>query len=181
MALLGVAFFGSAVASGCGGKNDGSDTKGDAAAGGASEALSSGDAAPGRVQARVDFSHSYVHVACGADASSDPVSMNADVVFDAPAGQSPDSVTFPVGRLVFGDPPLLTWNFDVMTAPIDGPAPPPPEVVETLRKVPGSGSGAGTGALCDYCDAVAEFDLEVKSPGQSPYWTGAYGIVLCNY
>jgi hypothetical protein len=146
---------------------------------GDSSAMADADDAGGRVQITFNYSApSFIDLDCRPNAL-DPVGVDVDVVFDSPAGQGPQAVTFPAGRIKLSDGSRsLTWNFQVMTELVT-PAPPPPLVVESVWNAPGSVSGVGSGVPCDYCGDTAEFDLEVSSPGQSAYWAGALSPVEC--
>jgi hypothetical protein len=105
------------------------------------------------------------------------VDVGLNVLFNPPEGESPDSVTFPAARIKFTNTSnALTWTFEVMTEPFIVS---PPLVDKSLWKVANSGSGQGSGVPCDYCDTMAEFDLQVVSPGQSPYWVAGFSPVQC--
>jgi hypothetical protein len=154
---------------------DAATTSGDAAAG-----SDQGDAS-GRIPITFNYSPpSFIGVDCRPALSTDPVELNVNVVFENPAGVDPQSVTFPAARVEFSrGSKSLTWNFQVMTEPLT-PSPPLPLVDESLWNLPSSGAHEGDGAPCDYCGESAVFDLEVSSPGQSPYWTSAVSPVECD-
>lgn len=134
----------------------------------------------GHVQISLNYSPpSFIGVDCRPNAATDPVGLNVNVAFDSPAGDGPQAVTFPAGRIKFSSgSKVLTWNFQVMTEPVT-PAFSPPLVVESLWNRPGSGPSEGTGAPCDYCGETAEFDLQVRSQGQSAYWDAWFSPVDC--
>ncbi len=184
--VLAGAFLGSAVAIGCGGKVDVTDIgRGDAGRGrdaaisdGSSASTKADDDASGQV--RITFNYdppSFIGVDCSPSAPADPVGLNVNAVFETPAGETPQSVTFPAAHIVLTKgSQSLTWTFAVMTEPLSL-SPPPPLTDESLWN--GPGSGEGTGAPCDYCGGSAELDLEVSSPGESPYWTAAVSPIAC--
>ena len=136
--------------------------------------------ASGRILVNINYSPpSFIGVDCRPGLSTDPVGVTVNVVFKTPPGVDPRAVTFPAGRVEFTKGSTsLTWNFQVMTEPVS-PSPGPPLVVESLWNLPGTGAHEGAGAPCDYCGETAVFDLEVSSPGQSPFWTSAVSPVEC--
>jgi hypothetical protein len=140
------------------------------------------DDASGRILVNINYSPpSFIGVDCRPGLSTDPVGLSVNVVFKVPAGVEPQSVTFPAGRIDFSKgSKSLTWNFQVMTEPV-APSPGPPLVVESLWNLSSSGAHLGDGAPCDYCGEDAAFDLEVSSPGQSPYWMSATSPVECDH
>ena len=201
LALVGAHF--AAMTCGCGGRfefteKDGGDAGGmrespptglDGATTSVDASVISGDAAAmidesdasGRILVNINYSPpSFIGVDCRPGLSTDPVGVNVNVVFKTPAGVEPQAVTFPAGRVEFTKgSKSLTWNFQVMTEPVT-PSPGPPLVVESLWNLPGSGAHEGAGGPCDYCGEDAAFDLEVSSPGQSPYWMSAVSPVECD-
>ena len=147
----------------------------------ASDASASGGTtsdASGRVNVTFNYSPpSFIGVNCTERAPRDPVDVGVNVVFSPPEGESPDSVTFPAARIKFTNTSnALTWTFEVMTEPlIESPS----LVDKSLWKVADSGSGQESGVPCDYCDTMAEFDLQVVSPAQTPYWATGLSPVQC--
>ena len=134
--------------------------------------------ASGRVNVTFNYSPpSFIGVDCTEHAPRDPVDVGLNVLFNPPEGESPDSVTFPAARIKFTNTSnALTWTFEVMTEPlIESPS----LEDKSLWKVTDSGSGQGSGVPCDYCDTMAEFDLQVVSPGQTPYWATGLSPVQC--
>jgi hypothetical protein len=188
------------VAFGCGGKVDAAEMEtGDASrAEDASSTVASSDAsamaddesamskdsaagdAGGRVQITLNYSPpSFIGLDCRLNAATDPVGLNVNVAFDSPAGEGSQAVTFPAGRIKFSrGSKALIWNFQVMTEPVT-PGSSPPLVVENLWNLPGSGPSEGAGAPCAYCGEMAEFDLQVRSPGQSAFWDAWFSPVDC--
>jgi hypothetical protein len=136
-----------------------------------------GDAS-GRVNVAFNYSPpSFIGVDCTEHAPRDPVEVGVNVVFSPSEGESPDSVTFPAARIQFTNTSnALTWTFKVMTEPFSVD---PMLVDKSMWKVADSGSGQGRGVPCDYCDTMAEFDLQVVTPGQSPYWVMGLSPVQC--
>ena len=134
--------------------------------------------ASGRVNVTFNYSPpSFIGVNCTEHAPRDPVDVGLNVLFSPPEGESPDSVTFPAARIKFTNTSnALTWTFEVMTEPFPTS---PTLVAKSLWKVADSGSGQGSGVPCDYCDTMAEFDLQVVSPAQTPYWATGLSPVQC--
>jgi len=117
-----------------------------------------------------------VFLDCMPVVAPDPVEASIDVTYDNTQGSAAAEAFIAGARLAMtGAAGSLTWSFQLEPSG-SGPVQPGVALQQTHQKVPGSGSGRGTGAPCDYCGDQGEFELDVKDPDGA--FTIGFGVTV---